>query len=184
MRGQHAGGGGGVDDLAGQHPVGGLPQPQPVHREIGLLVLGLGPADVPQSAGQIDPHRLVAEAGRGRDIDQYPPVLGDQSGLLAQFAGRRGGRILPGFVEQTRGQLPEPVAQGVPVLIDQRQLFLIIDRGDCHRAEVLYDLADDGDTAGHPDLVGAQREDLSAVDGFGRDGLEFMLSHGGDQPRA
>ena len=45
----------------------------------------------------------------------------------------------PSHVEQPGGQLPQPSAEGVPVLVDHRDVVVVVHRHDGHRAEVLDD---------------------------------------------
>lgn len=67
-------------------------------------------------------------------------MTGGQTGLLEQFPGGGGGRILPRLIEQPSGQFPESVAQRMSILVDHGQPTTVIDGGDGDRAEVLDDL--------------------------------------------
>ena len=141
-------------------------------------MIGRRAAEITESAGQVHPDRLITESGRDGEVDQYPPVIGDQSGLLAQFPRRRVAGILSGRVEQSGRQFPQPTPQRVAVLVDHRQLAVVVDGSDCDRAVVLDHLAHRGAAAGHQHLIGAQRENRSLIDGFAGECLEFVVSHG------
>jgi hypothetical protein len=79
--------------------------------------------------------------------------------------GQLGG--LAADVEQPGGQLPQPSAERVAVLIDHRDVAVVVHGHHGHRAEVLDDLSGDELAAGHPDPIAAQRENLSGVQRFG-----------------
>ena len=125
----------------------------PLQGHVGFFVMRLGPVDLRQAGGQIDPHRFVAESGCGIQIDQHLPGLRLQAGLLAEFPG---GGQMRGFavdVEQSGGQLPQPSTEGVAILVDHRDAAVVVHRDDGHRAVVLDDLARHDLPAGHPDMV-------------------------------
>ena len=64
----------GIDDLAANDHAHGLVERKPPQRQIGLLVVGVGPADVGQSGREVHPHALVAEPGRRDEVDQDAPL--------------------------------------------------------------------------------------------------------------
>ena len=74
--------------------------------------------------------------GRGEQVDQHVPGAGRQADLLGEFALRREQRILPVDVQQAGGRLDQPVPDGVPVLPDQRDPVLIVERDDADRARM------------------------------------------------
>jgi hypothetical protein len=65
----------------------------------------------------------------------------------------------------------------VPVLVDHRDVVVVVHRRDGDRAVVLDDLSGGDVATRHPNLVPAQRENVSAVQGFRRYRLEYVLSH-------
>ena len=107
-----------------------LVEGEPPHHQIGLFVVGIGPADVGQAGGEVHPHALVAEARRADEVDQDAPVLRGQPGLFLQFA--RGGDVwrLAAHVEQPRRQLPQPPAHRVAVLVDHDDVAVVVHRQD------------------------------------------------------
>ena len=70
-------------------------------------------------------------------------------------------------VQQARRQLPQPPADRMAVLVDHDDVVVVVQRQDGDRAVVLDDFAARDVAVRHPDLVGAQRENVSDVEGFG-----------------
>ncbi|COZ63205.1 Uncharacterised protein [Mycobacterium tuberculosis] len=153
MHGQNTGNGNGIDDFATQHPASRFGNGIPPHRHVGFFVMGFGPAHLAQSGGQIDPHRFVAEARRGVQIDQHLPGAGLQPDLLPQLPGGREMRWLPSDVEQPRGQFPKPPTIGVAVLINHRDVAVVVHRHNGYGTEVLDDLTRHNTPTRHPHLV-------------------------------
>jgi hypothetical protein len=58
-------------------------------------------------------------------------------------------------VQQPGGQLPQPPAERVPVLVDEHHVVVVIQREDGHRAVVLNHLASCEVSVGHAHHVGA-----------------------------
>ena len=78
-----------IHDLAAEDHADGLVERKPLHRQVGFLVVGVGPADVGQSGRQVDPHALVAETRR-RDRDRRAPASRSRPGRpLPAVRGRR-----------------------------------------------------------------------------------------------
>ncbi|BBX10925.1 hypothetical protein MNVM_00060 [Mycobacterium novum] len=112
----------GVDDLTAEHQLGGLGDRIPAQREIRLLVVRLRAVDLREAGGQIHPHRLVAEPRRGVEVDEHLPGGRRQSGLFDQFAAGGQVRRLTAEIQQSGGQFPQPPAERVAVLVDQRDV--------------------------------------------------------------
>ena len=89
------------------------------------------------------------------------------------------GKSLAVEVEQAGRQFPQPPAEGVPVLVDQDDLIVVVQGDDRDRAVVFQDLPARHRPAGHQHLVGAQRKDLPDEKCFAGEGFEIVLSHGG-----
>ena len=90
---------------------------------------------------------------------------GGQPGLLFQLTGRGERRRLTAEVEQAGGQFPEPATDGMAVLVHQRDVVVVVEGDDGHRAVVLHHLTARTAPAGHPHLVGAQGARVATRDG-------------------
>jgi len=155
----------GVGDLAAEHHRDRLVQRYPVGGHAGLLVLAgvpVGLRYLGEVAGQVDPDHLGRVPGRAVQVEQQLPAGRDEVDLLGQLAGCRRGQFLPLDVDQPGRQLPELLAERMPVLADQDQPVLVVDRRDGHRADVDDIVPLGRPAARHRDLVGHHREDPPA----------------------
>ena len=147
--GQHRGDRHPVDDLAGEHLPhrDGQRHPARASRSASSSSPSSGRPTSVSPRGQVDPHRLVGEPGRGHHVDQHRPVARRPARPPRPARGRAvASRVLPRHVEQPGRQLPQPPAHRVPVLLDHHQPVVVVERDDRDRPGVLDDLPD-GDAA-------------------------------------
>ena len=125
------------------------------------------------------PRRRPAQAGRRTDssVARYTRTLSsgetrgegkrssrtDQSAAASPASSANSlaavsGRILPLHVQQAGRQLVQPAAHRVPVLLDDRQPPLGVQRHNGHRTGMLDDLSYRDTTAGHFHLIDPQRK--------------------------
>ena len=79
------------------------------------------------------------------------------AGLLGELAGGGGQRLLVLDVEQPGGQLVEPAADRVAVLLHEQHAAVLVERDHADRARVHDVVALARAAAGHGDLVLLQR---------------------------
>ena len=80
----------GIDDLAAEHPAA-RPRPADTSSTVrsASSSCASGRSTSVSPVARIHPHRLVAEAGRGIEVDQHLPGRRLQAGLLLEAPGRR-----------------------------------------------------------------------------------------------
>ena len=100
--------------------------------------------------------------------------VGGQQRLLGQLALRRLQGRLAVLVAQAGRQLPQVLADRVPVLAQQDDAVLVVEGDDGDRARVVHDLPDAAPAAGHGDGVPAQRDDPALVDLLAVEHLELV----------
>src|SRR5699024_10578782 len=111
---------------------------------------------LPDAGGQIDPDHFIAAPGAGAQVHQGAHVPRDIPGLLGELTGGRDVRGLAAQVEQAGRDLPQAVADGVPVLADQQHPVGVVDGEHRHGARVPDVLAVEAHAVGEVDGVAHQ----------------------------
>ena len=120
-----------------EHGVDDVVERDPARLEVGLLVEPGERGCGGEPAGEEDPDRLVAAAGRGEELGEQAPVGGLEVGLLRQLAHRGGDGCLALLVEQSGGQLPVARGDRVAVLLDQQYAVILVEGEDRHGPRVI-----------------------------------------------
>ncbi len=120
-----------------------------------------------QAGREIHGHSFGDESGAGVEIENALPTIGGIAGFLEQFALSRMEFTLAG-IDATGGQFPEVVSGGVTILAlekDARGLTGIVDGKNDDRSAVMNQIAPHPNAAGFLDVIGANPEDGSAING-------------------
>ena len=83
-----------------------------------------------------------------------------------ELAGGGDVRRFTAEVQQACRQLPQPPTERVAVLVDQHDVVVVVQREDGDRAVVLDHFAAGDVAVWHADLVGAECENVSDIEGF------------------
>ena len=112
-------------------------------------------------AGQEDPDGFVGESGRTGDVDEHGPGRRGDPGLLQQFALCGDQRRFVGDVHQAGGQLPQPAAERVSVLLHQDHPVVVVQGDDRDGPVVLDHLTGGHGALRHPHPVDPHRGHLA-----------------------